>query len=226
MANRRNEGERLSREAEFKRNMSGCLNKYSQEIKEKPRDMSMYVGSRYYRAPEVILLDESYQQSVDIWSLGCILYEMIYVSSDYSNCKNFDVHDRYAFRGDSCYPLSPKDKEDESHISGKDQLLQILQYKELSEYDQSFLTTQDQIEYIHTISKSQRGSPKKFSKMFPDTRKDLIGILQQLLEFNPHFRPTAKEVLKHKIFDDVRDKQNEIAAEFKIAIGIDKTYPC
>lgn len=35
-----------------------------------------YVQSRYYRAPEIVLgIDYSYP--VDMWSVGCVLYEMI-----------------------------------------------------------------------------------------------------------------------------------------------------
>jgi len=35
-----------------------------------------YVQSRYYRAPEVVL-GAPYDQAVDMWSLGCIIYELI-----------------------------------------------------------------------------------------------------------------------------------------------------
>ena len=35
-----------------------------------------YVQSRYYRAPEIVL-GLSYDFEVDMWSLGCILYELI-----------------------------------------------------------------------------------------------------------------------------------------------------
>ena len=61
--------------------------------------------SRWYRAPEVILLQD-YDQSVDVWSLGCIFGELIKfatrdtkVAHDYTNfC---------LFKGGSCYPISP-----------------------------------------------------------------------------------------------------------------------
>jgi dual specificity tyrosine-phosphorylation-regulated kinase 2/3/4 len=35
-----------------------------------------YVQSRYYRSPE-ILFETGYNSSIDIWSVGCILYELI-----------------------------------------------------------------------------------------------------------------------------------------------------
>lgn len=41
------------------------------------RNMSNHVVSRWYRPPEVILLEKNYDQAADIWSLGCILAEMM-----------------------------------------------------------------------------------------------------------------------------------------------------
>ena len=35
-----------------------------------------YIQSRFYRAPEVIL-ESGYSEKIDIWSLGCILYELL-----------------------------------------------------------------------------------------------------------------------------------------------------
>lgn len=36
-----------------------------------------YVCSRYYRAPELLLGSEDYDERIDIWSVGCVLGEMI-----------------------------------------------------------------------------------------------------------------------------------------------------
>mmetsp|Transcript_61986 Transcript_61986/g.181720 ORF Transcript_61986/g.181720 Transcript_61986/m.181720 type:complete len:377 (+) Transcript_61986:129-1259(+) len=36
-----------------------------------------YVVTRWYRAPEVVLLASEYTKSIDIWSVGCILCELI-----------------------------------------------------------------------------------------------------------------------------------------------------
>jgi mitogen-activated protein kinase 1/3 len=44
---------------------------------QKPRDLSNHVVSRWYRSPEIILVEKNYTSSVDIWSSGCILSEMI-----------------------------------------------------------------------------------------------------------------------------------------------------
>ena len=36
-----------------------------------------YVVSRYYRAPELIMGTNKYDCSIDIWSTGCILFELL-----------------------------------------------------------------------------------------------------------------------------------------------------
>lgn len=43
--------------------------------KDNYHDITNYVATRWYRAPELILSDKSYDKSIDIWSTGCILAE-------------------------------------------------------------------------------------------------------------------------------------------------------
>ncbi|KAE9407839.1 mitogen-activated kinase [Gymnopus androsaceus JB14] len=39
--------------------------------------MTEYVATRWYRAPEVMLTFKQYTKAIDIWSLGCVLAEML-----------------------------------------------------------------------------------------------------------------------------------------------------
>ena len=39
--------------------------------------MTEYVATRWYRAPEILLSSARYTKGVDMWSLGCILAEML-----------------------------------------------------------------------------------------------------------------------------------------------------
>jgi serine/threonine protein kinase len=47
------------------------------------RSLTLEVVTRWYRAPEVILLEKYYDQSIDIWSLGCSFAELIHCSEPY-----------------------------------------------------------------------------------------------------------------------------------------------
>lgn len=44
---------------------------------QKGEDLTEYVVTRYYRAPEVMLSSHEYTKSVDMWSVGCTLGEVL-----------------------------------------------------------------------------------------------------------------------------------------------------
>lgn len=85
------------------------------------RTMTMHVVTRWYRAPELILM-QNYSFAVDIWSVGCIFAELLGCVRPLSCSRGGDIVDRDAsagamsafmerkalFPGSSCFPLSPK----------------------------------------------------------------------------------------------------------------------
>ena len=72
--------------------------------------LSAHVCSRWYRAPEIILMEKDYNQSMDIWSIGCILAELLYFltpeSKEEPTNKVWSC-DRFLLPGETCYPLTP-----------------------------------------------------------------------------------------------------------------------
>jgi serine/threonine protein kinase len=68
----------------------------------------------------VILLDRHYNKAVDIWSLGCVLSEIIYCSNGLSSSFKFNSDSRYLFQGKSCYPISPLKDAEEDTIGNND----------------------------------------------------------------------------------------------------------
>lgn len=49
-------------------------------LQDQPEDnaiLTEYVATRWYRAPEILLGSTQYSKAVDMWSVGCILGEMI-----------------------------------------------------------------------------------------------------------------------------------------------------
>ena len=70
--------------------------------KTQPRCISSHVISRWYRPPEVIMVEPSYDTSADMWSLGCILAEMLHCTY-----KDRVIKERFMFAGTSSFPLSP-----------------------------------------------------------------------------------------------------------------------
>lgn len=45
-------------------------------LKDKTSPLTEYVSTRWYRAPEIALSSRSYNQSVDVFAIGCMMAEM------------------------------------------------------------------------------------------------------------------------------------------------------
>ena len=39
--------------------------------------LTEYVATRWYRAPEIMLTPKGYTKAIDMWSVGCILADMV-----------------------------------------------------------------------------------------------------------------------------------------------------
>lgn len=44
---------------------------------ETPTKYTLEVGSRWYKAPELLFGSKNYNSKIDLWSLGCILAELL-----------------------------------------------------------------------------------------------------------------------------------------------------
>ena len=122
--------------------------------------MSVHVGSRWYRAPEICLVERQYDQASDMWSFGCILHEILrYVIVD--DTKEFKTYqkERFAFQGQSCFPISPVEGQEGESAGGKkiigtsDQVLMILRaLGPLDEADCSFISSRSIRKYLDELN--------------------------------------------------------------------------
>ena len=60
----------------YKKLILVCITEIS-EATEGDGCLTDYVATRWYRAPEILLASKKYTAGVDMWSLGCILAEML-----------------------------------------------------------------------------------------------------------------------------------------------------
>jgi serine/threonine protein kinase len=113
--------ERESLQQKFRKSVAGVLSERKSEINKTNREMTCAVMSRWYRAPEVILTEKSYGKGGDIWSIGCILIELLISTKEFVG-----KEDRYLFQGMSCFPISPKSPSAEDADYEMDQLVKII----------------------------------------------------------------------------------------------------
>ena len=52
--------------------------------------MSVDVGTRWYKAPEILLGLRSYDEKVDIWSAGCIIAELLDTTPLFTGLNDLD----------------------------------------------------------------------------------------------------------------------------------------
>lgn len=68
------------------------------------RQLTGHIATRWYRAPEIILLEKDYGPAIDLWSIGCITGELFSMIKE--NAPTF-LDRKPLFTGNQCFPLSP-----------------------------------------------------------------------------------------------------------------------
>jgi mitogen-activated protein kinase 1/3 len=163
------------------------------------KNLTPHIMTRWYRAPEVILLEPIYTNAVDMWSLGCIFAELL------GKIKG-NVSIGPLFRGQSCFPLSPMIVECQNNQMSvsydiNDQLLTI--FKVLGtpkDSELTFISRQDALNYVKNLV-NQEGLD--IFQFFPRCDKLTRNLLLRMLMFDPRKRITVDTALKHIYFKDL-----------------------
>jgi len=183
------------------------------------RHLTGHVVTRWYRAPELILLQENYTQSIDVWSVGCIYAELL------GMVEGTKTDDRGPlFPGSSCFPLSPDNKHKTDyrfHTRGKhDQLNMIFNLLGTpSEDDINQLERDDAKRYIRCFQKREGA---RLMQKFPHHDPLAIDILGAMLRFNPRNRVSVERALEHHLFTDIRDVTREVAGNSFVSLDFEK----
>lgn len=94
--------------------------------KKMKNNLTKHVVTRWYRAPELILLSRNYNQQIDVWSCGCIFGEVLQMLVEN---KVDSVERGPLFPGRTCFPLSPHaahEKDYKFHINGGSEMLNVI----------------------------------------------------------------------------------------------------
>jgi mitogen-activated protein kinase 1/3 len=183
----------------------GTMKKSSKQI------LSKHVATRWYRAPELILMQD-YTEAIDVWSVGCIFAELMLMMN--SNVKTHAERQPF-FPGKHCYPLSPQNGKRQIKLNDKgfpiDKSHQLNVIFDVmgtpKEEDLNYIPDQDTVNYI----KSLEYRPKKDLKaIFPGSPDLALDLLDKLLHFNPFKRVTVDDALNHSFFEDIRDVSIEV----------------
>lgn len=157
--------------------------------------MTEYVATRWYRAPEIMLTFKEYTKAIDIWSVGCILAEML--------------NGKPLFPGKDC----------ELGIPPCITLLTALDHHQLTLIldvlgtptmeDYYGIKSRRAREYIRSLPFKKK---TPWRAMFPGTTDLALDLLDQLLAFNPAKRITVEDALKHPYLEPYHDPDDEPTA--------------
>ncbi|KAG8380816.1 hypothetical protein BUALT_Bualt06G0055800 [Buddleja alternifolia] len=140
-------------------------------------NLSLYVQSRSYRAPEV-MLGLPYDEKIDLWSVGCILAELCSGEVLFPNESVVMLLARMiAMLGPIDMDMLQKGQETNKYFT--------------NEFDLYYINEgTNQLEYIIPEESSLEHHLQISDSIF-------IDFLKYLLEVNPKRRPTAREALQH-----------------------------
>lgn len=122
------------------------------------RELTGHVVTRWYRAPELILLEKDYGPAIDMWSVGCIFAELLGMMKESAPTY---LDRKPLFPGKSCFPLSPdktvKEERKGFPFSKNDQLAIIFDVIGTpNEDEKSYVTDAKAIEYLDAFPKTPR----------------------------------------------------------------------
>jgi mitogen-activated protein kinase 1/3 len=152
---------------------------------EEELELTEYVVTRWYRAPEIMLGCMKYTKEVDVWSMGCIFAEMM-----------------------SRKPLFPgQDYIDQLHL-----IMNALGAP--SDQDLYFLTNARARKFMNAEYHKRGGNPlKPLAQLFPDIAPDALDLLQKMLVIDPNKRISIDDALAHPYLASIRNLDDETMAQ-------------
>ena len=154
--------------------------------KNKAGQLTRYVVTRWYRAPELLVQNRQYDCKVDMWSTGCILAEVLGAKA--------------IFPG-----------KDSLH-----QLRLVVELLGLpSDEELGTITNAQAVSYIRNLRPKENAATDpgaaagRFAKLYPHASPLLLDLMARLLQFDPRKRPTADEALAHPYLAAYKDAPEE-----------------
>ncbi|MCO5563988.1 hypothetical protein L7F22_017643 [Adiantum nelumboides] len=163
------------------------------------RQYTKMVVTPSYRAPEVIMSRGQYNSTIDIWSIGCIFWELLVRSLNPQNCGTLE-NPLFGVRGEPATPEAGEKYAKDAHSPLAEQLNVI--------FDVIGTPCWKDIESIPSESwraylKGLPGRAGNLARNLGLIDDEAIDLLTRMLAFDPARRCTAEEALSHAYFRSI-----------------------
>jgi len=164
----------------------------------KKQNLTNYVVTRWYRAPELLLDNTRYTAAIDIWASGCIFAEMLRGTAIFPGESSLDQMHRVA----DAVGVPPDD-------------------------DLWWIQSAKAREYLKSRSGKENRSPNKDLKTLlpPDTKPLAVDFIKHMLAFNPYKRWSADWLLDHPYLADCHRPESCYRATSLFKWKWDSDYP-
>lgn len=146
------------------------------------------VGTRFYKAPELLLDYKKYDYAIDVWSAGCVLASLLFQKD-------------FFFKGSDL----------------NNQIIKIAEVFGYKEFEKFYNKYQNDIRINKKVMEQIKNFEKKEWKSFVNENNkylvndDVIDLLDKMLKFDPMERIKAKDAINHpyfkEFFSDDEDKK-------------------
>ncbi|EAS03289.2 extracellular response kinase (macronuclear) [Tetrahymena thermophila SB210] len=154
--------------------------------------LTEYIATRWYRAPEILLGSHTYTKGVDMWSIGCILGQLLLGKPIFAGTSTLN------------------------------QLELILQVTGKPTYEDIEAIQSDlAITMLEAVQNNPTQNTKTLQQMIPMASDDALDLLQNLLQFNPKKRITAEQALSHPYVRQFHNPNDEPVCGRIIQIPLD-----
>ena len=158
----------------------------SRGIEEGLEDLTEYVVTRYYRAPEIMLSSHEYTQAVDIWSVGCTFGEIL--------------SRKVLFPG-------------QNYIKQINLIISALGTPDISDLD--FIANHHAKRYL-TEMEPQTPVPFPMLLNNPSISAEAVDLLEKMLCFNPYKRIGVEEALRHPYLSEYYESDEDEEEEEEV----------
>uniref|UniRef100_A0A7S1LC79 Protein kinase domain-containing protein n=1 Tax=Alexandrium catenella TaxID=2925 RepID=A0A7S1LC79_ALECA len=161
-------------------------------------DLTDYVVTRWYRAPELMLLPSGYFEAVDLWSVGCIHVELL-----------------------AREPVFPGN----DHVDMLRRIAKTLGFS--AERDLEWVSAKDHVEITRMLEtlKLPEEPEKPLQDRIPNASEACLDLVKRLLEKVPTKRISAADAIKHEYLAHLHDVAGEGLASRPFSWDFDSFEP-